>query len=215
MPTGKVEKYRIVLQLDRLQRKLLDRLEKACHHAVSHAVRHGLHRLEDLKLVTPLDEFEKIVEEFLKDANPPFFHETKKEIARRANEVYASIVAGDISDHKGRSRALLIVVPADQVVFSSSGKQVRVPYLGVVGYKGNQKAVPFGANGGIYVPQKAYQATLGYHNQEPCLMLGVLAPKKAETSNFGSQKLVRVTASEIAHRKKAPGTPVPPNPERK
>lgn len=215
MPSGKVESYRIVLKLDRQQRKLLDRLEQACNFALSSALRTALAALETTKLPTPLSEFERLVSDFLKDANPPFFDETKKAVAKRTSEVYASIVAGDISDRKrGRGRALLVVCPAHEVVFSSSGKQVRVPYLGVVNYTGNQKAVPSG-EAGVYIPAKAHMVTLGWHNNEPCLMLDVVAPKRFEASDFGNQKLVKLTASEITRRKKVPGTDVPPNPEQK
>ena len=129
----------------------------------------------------------------MKDSNPPFFVETVFEIAQRALEVYTGVVAGEIIDRSRRPRTMLLTVPSDQVIFSSSGREVKVPYFGIVKYRGNQKAIPVVLNDGVRIAPKAHKVAIGYVASDVCLTLVTVAPPKAEASNFGNQKLVKVT----------------------
>src|SRR5271166_6802099 len=215
MPKGKRENFRVQLMLDRPQRKMLDRVVDVCNFAMHHAVSHALQRLETLKLVTPLQEFETIVRDFTKQNNPAFFDETKKEIAQHACELYTSVVAG-AEYIRRRKHVLICVVPATEVIFSSSGRQVKVPYLGVVNYRRNIFAVSSG--GGVFMPTPAHQMALGWVNNEASLVLMTKPPEKPKLQDTSQQKLVRLgprgfTASGIARRKKAEETADPGDPE--
>jgi hypothetical protein len=201
MAKGKRENFRVILLLDRQGRKTLDRMLEICRLSMHHAVRHAMHRLETLKLVTPLDDFERAVQEFTKDAN--LFEETQKEIARHACDLYTQLVADQAKHDPRRAHALILAIPLREVIFSSSGRQVKVPYLGVVNYRRNMFAVS--SEGGVHVPQVAHKMLLGYHNNEPCLMLMTVEPAKPKSPEIGEQKLVKLTASEIARRRKASG----------
>lgn len=212
MSKGRRENFRVQLILDRQQRKLLDRVIDVCNFAMHHAIRHAIQRLETLKLVAPLDDFEAVVSEFVQDVNPPLFDETKKEIAKNACDAYTSVVT-DMVQNKRRNRTMMCVVPAKDVLFASSGRIVRVPYLGAVTYRRNMFAVT--SEGGIYIPQAAHKMVLGYFLNEPCLVLMTAEPPKPQGTVIGDQKLVKVTASEIAHRRKAKGTGGSPNREPK
>jgi hypothetical protein len=212
MPSGKRENFRVILLLDRTQRKLLDRIIDVCNIAMHHAVRQAMHTLETTKLVTPLDEFERLASEFVKDCNPPIFEETKKRIAQIACDVYANMVAGDIETRRRRDYTLICAIPPREVIFSSSGRQVKVPYLGVVNYRRNMFAVT--SEGGVHIPQTAHRMILGYLNNEPCLVLMTVEPPK-EQAVIGKQKLVKLTTSEIARRRKGAGKAAPPDQEPK
>ncbi len=190
MPKGKRESFKVQLLLDRPQRKLLDRIIEVCNIAMHHTVRHAMQVLETTKLVTPLDEFERLAGEFVRDCNPPIYDETKKQIAQIACDVYASMVAGEIETRRRRDYNLICVVPAKEVIFSSSGRDVRVPYLGVVRYRQNRWAVS--TAGGVHIPQTAHKMVLGYFNQEPCLVLMTTEPAKPDAADLGNQKLVKV-----------------------
>jgi hypothetical protein len=190
MPSGKRENFKVQLLLDRPQRKLLDRIIEVCNIAMHHAVRHAMQVLETTKLVTPLDEFERLAGEFVKDCNPPVYEETKKQIAQIACDVYASMVAGEIETRRRRDYNLICVVPTKEVIFSSSGREVRVPYLGVVRYRPNKWAIS--VRDGIHIPQTAHKMVLGYFNQEPSLVLMTTAPPKPDSAIIGKQKLVKL-----------------------
>ena len=170
--------------------------------ACSHAVRNAMNSLNSAGLVSSLADFEKTVCEFLKDSSPPIFAETKIEIAKRALEVYTGVVAGEIIERGRRPRTMLLMVPFDQVIFSSSGREVKVPYFGVVKYRGNQKAIPVALNQGVRIAPKAYQVAIGYNASDVCLTLHTAAPPKKKLGEFGEQKLVRLSSDELIRRKK-------------
>lgn len=207
MPKGKRETFRVALILDRQGRKTLDRVLETCRLSMHHAVRHAMQRLEQLKLVTPLPDFEQVVQEFTKDAN--LYEETHKEIAKHACELYTQLVADQAKHDPRRAHAFICAIPISEVIFSSSGRQVKVPYLGVVNYRRNVFAVTSG--GGIYAPQAAHKMLLDYFLNEPCLVLMTAEPPKPQGAVIGEQKLVKVTASEIAHRRRGKGKDDFPN----
>jgi hypothetical protein len=210
MPSGKRENYRVILLLDRTGRKTLDRTLNVCHLAMHHAVRHAMHRLETTKLVTPLGDFEAMVKEFTKDSH--LYEETHKEIAQHACELYSSLVIAKAAHDPRKPHAFICAVPAKEVIFSTSGRQVKVPYLGVVNYRRNMFAVS--SEGGILLPQVAHRVVLGYFSNEACIVLQTKVPKP-DGVVIGDQKMVQVTASEIARRRKAREKADPENQEPK
>ncbi len=158
--------------------------------AMHHAIRNAVHRFQSTNLTSPDEDFVADISEFLKDSREPVHSTTQREILNHARALYADIIAGAEQTPR-RPHTLICAVPTEDLLFSSSSRSVKIPYLGLVAYKGNQKAIPVVMNDGARIPMKFGKALLGYLSNEPCLVLEKEKPKM-EQAVFGEQKLVRL-----------------------
>ena len=58
------------------------------------------------------------------------------------------------------------------------------------------------SNGGVFLPTPAHQVALGWVNNEASLVLMTKAPEKPKLQDISNQKLVKLTTSGKARRKK-------------
>lgn len=162
----KVEAFKIFLKTDRSQRKALDAFLDRANDLAYEVFQDQKSNLEVGAPLKPEELAAKFASKYT-DLDPV----TVQDAVHRGIEILVRVLGG--ASARNRPTRLFAVSP-NFVLFAMSEQCVKVPHIGLCGYKRNKKGLAAldGADG--YVARHAIQSTVvGYLNNDPILLLEV------------------------------------------
>jgi hypothetical protein len=137
MPKRRPKVYRLKLALDLTKRRELDALCRQLKFALVLAVEKGFRSIDKGMSIHPSMVGADIANNISTYDLDGFHAVTIKGLVEKTTEAYAEAISGMTKSRM--TKKILCELPGDEVIFSTEGKNVRLPYLGLVAYKGNNK----------------------------------------------------------------------------
>lgn len=185
MPSGKRESFAIRLKIDRVQRKALDAFLDRAREVVAWAYDEQRAACE---VGAPM-RLEELVEKAKEGRD--LHRETLEHACTVGLDRLKAVLGGEITARRKRA-ASMFAVSSSSVVFSVFEQIVGVPYLGPCGFKRNMFILSrVDGTGAKQLSMATYRTELGYHNNEPCVMVDTV-DRSAPKVSLTEQKLVRV-----------------------